>query len=241
VTVGIVGYGRFGRLAAAYAAKRTRVLVFDPLLKPGRVMQRRVRAGTLHEVASQQIVVLAVPVSSLRQVLFSIRKILRPATLVLDVCAVKTKPVVWLEDILPDNVSILGTHPLFGPDSAGESLQGHRVYLCPVRIAKQLLRHTIRLLKREGLVVEVVSPALHDKTMAETLFLTQYIGRLVAKTRLPRHEVSTKSYTELMKMVAIADNDSRELFADMLNYNPYARKVWRRLQHAQTTLPNDFS
>ena len=159
----------------------------------------------------------------------------------MDVCAVKVKPVEWMKKNLPKGVSILGTHPLFGPDSAHASIKGHRLCICPIRIHKERLRHVIRQLKLAGLVVRVISPKEHDKMIAETLFLSQYVGRLVAKAGLARHAFSTKSYADLMKIVEIADNDTRELFRDMLTYNPYAKQVLKRLLRAEKRVLIDLS
>jgi len=35
-------------------------------------------------------------------------------------------PVRWMRELLPPDVAILGSHPMFGPDSAAESLQGRK-------------------------------------------------------------------------------------------------------------------
>ncbi len=43
---------------------------------------------------------------------------LAPDVLVMDTCSVKTHPVGLMERMLPATISILGTHPMFGPDSA---------------------------------------------------------------------------------------------------------------------------
>ena len=146
-----------------------------------------------------------------------------------------------MKKILPKGVSILGTHPLFGPDSAHASIKSHRVCICPVRIDKERLRHVNRHVEAAGLIVKAISPDEHDKMIAETLFLTQYIGRLVGRAGLRRYAYSTNSYRDLMNVVEIADKDTRELFRDMVIYNPYAKQVLRRLLRAETKVLNDLS
>jgi prephenate dehydrogenase len=239
VTVGLIGYGRFGKLAAKYIARHATVFVHDKN-KRVRSPSKRIRNATLHQAASQQIVILAVPVSSLKKTLHSIAPSLQHSALVLDVSAVKAIPVGCMQRILPKHVYILGTHPLFGPDSARDSVRGHRIFLCPVRIPDELLRHVIRLLKGEGLYVQEISPREHDKLIAETLFLTQLVGRLVGSASLPRHAHSTNSYSELMNIVRIADNDTRELFHDMWAYNAYAKRIVKRLQRVGKKLLSEL-
>ncbi len=240
MTVGLIGYGRFGKLAARYMSKRARVVVFDRQLKRARFPSRRIRRGSLAEVAHQEIVVLAVPISSLRKSLLSIRSSLRPSTIVIDVCSVKVQPARWMKELLPSDVHILGTHPVFGPDSADSSLKGHRVALCPVRIPGNLLNKVTAVLKDEGLVPKVMTADQHDRMMAQSLFLTQFVGRVVSRSALRRHDFSTSSYADLMKIVETADNDTRELFRDMFRYNTYAIRVLEKLVSAVPRVLNDL-
>ena len=46
---------------------------------------------------------------------------LKENAVIVDVCSVKEYPVQWMRELLPANVSILATHPMFGPDSAADS------------------------------------------------------------------------------------------------------------------------
>lgn len=251
VTVGLIGYGRFGKLAAKFIATKTNLLVYDkrrtvlPTSRRLDSLSRQVtpsrsaaiKHASLREVASQPVVILAVPVSALQETLHAVKPFLSDSktfpSLVIDVCAVKAKPVQWMKRILPKNVEILATHPLFGPDSAKNSLKKHRIYMSPVRISDGRLRQVTDILDAAELVVERISPDAHDKIIAETLFLTQFVGRLLGGAGLRRRGNSTTSYADLMKIVKIADNDTRELFEDMVKYNPYAKGVLRKLLKAQ--------
>ena len=64
-----------------------------------------------------------------------IAPLLSPDALVIDVCSVKEYPVRLMKELLPERVSILATHPMFGPDSAAHALQGRKIVLCAERIA----------------------------------------------------------------------------------------------------------
>ncbi len=59
------------------------------------------QSGTIDEAASQEIVVLAVPVSRLPDLLRQIKGSVRAGALVIDVCAVKAQPTRWMKAILP--------------------------------------------------------------------------------------------------------------------------------------------
>ena len=239
MTIGLIGYGRFGRLAAKSLASQARVLVFDKRSTRGVTGSRRIVSASLADVAASDVVVLAVPVSSLREVLREIRSHVRPGSLVIDVCAVKVEPVKWMRQILPRGVSILGTHPFFGPDSASGGLKGHRIVLCPVRTPPRLLAQVTKVLRGRGLEVQVMSPVLHDRMVAETIFLTQHIGRLVHVAGLKRWPRSTTNYDRLLSIVEAARHDSVELFADMWKFNPRARRVAMALERAHKRLQKE--
>ena len=70
-----------------------------------------------------------------------------------DVCSVKVYPVQWMRELLPASVSILPTHPMFGPDSAAESLKDRKIVLCPERIADDVYQKIKSWLERQGLIV----------------------------------------------------------------------------------------
>jgi prephenate dehydrogenase len=225
--VGLIGYGRFGRLAARYCAREAEVHVYDP-----RVRVRgggAIRRATLREAASQPVVVLAVPISELRGVLRSIRTLVRPGGLVIDVCSVKVIPLGLMKRILPSSVSIVGMHPLFGPDSDTGVLRGQRVVVSPSRDGARWMGRIRRLARSHGVRLHVMKPAAHDRLMAETLLLTQYIGRLLQGTGIPERAWSTPSYGHLRLLVRTALRDSEQLFLDMWRYNPYGPRTARAL------------
>jgi prephenate dehydrogenase len=241
VTIGLIGYGRFGKLAANILSKRARVVVADRARPRLLHARRNVRAGTIAEAASQEIVLLSVPVSVMQPVLRQIRKHLRPGALVIDVCAVKEKPTFWMRTMLPRSVEILGSHPLFGPDSCKASLKGHTVVLCPVRVGRQRLARISRVLKQEGARTLVMHPDRHDRMIAETIYLTQYVGRLVGLARLKRWEGVTVHYDRLQSVVQAAIHDSSRLFADMRKFNAHGKRVDAALRRAHRTILKQLS
>jgi prephenate dehydrogenase len=241
VKVGLVGYGRFGTLAARVLSRYLDVLIYDIRPAPGaRVRHRRITRAPLERVAAQRIVILAVPISGLQECLRTIAGMVHPGALVMDVCSVKSHPMRWMKRILPEGAYYLGTHPLFGPDSVSRSLRGHRIVLCPGRIPGALLLKITRLLRREGLEVYLMHPRSHDRMIAETLLLTQYIGRLVHHAGLGKRTHSTAHYERLRELCRVAERDSIELFRDMWNFNPYARNLEMRLTRARRQLTKEL-
>jgi prephenate dehydrogenase len=157
-TIGIVGFGRFGRLAARYLAVDCTVRAYDPGARAQDVESTGAQLVSLEATAQSDVVILAVPISSLQQVLGQVKPHLKPESLVVDVCSVKEAPVRWMQELLPPQTAILATHPMFGPDSAAESLLGCKIVICPVRIEPARCEAIRRYLAAKGLVVVETSP-----------------------------------------------------------------------------------
>ncbi len=228
-TVGLIGYGRFGRLAAKYISRRAAVLVYERRASSRPGARGRIRAGTLEEVSSLPVVVLAVPISALRSTLRRMAPHCSPGALVMDVCTVKEEPLRWMREILPRHVAVVGSHPLFGPDSDTGSLRGQRVILCPARGSARLLARVRATLRAEGMTVLRMTPASHDRMVADTIVLSHFVGRMIDGARLTVHSDSTVSYRLLRSVVDVATRDSLQLLRDLWTVNPRARSVIRKL------------
>ena len=236
MTIGLIGYGRFGKLAAHYLSRYARVVVYDRRSAATAAHGAKIRRAPLAEVASQPVVILAVPISEMPRTLRAIRSHLVAGALVADVCTVKVRPVAWMRGILPKSVSILGAHPLFGPDSVSGTLRGHRVILTPVRISGRFLRRIISRLSRAGIRATTMTPEHHDRMVAETILLTHYVGRVVHDAALRRWANGTRSYGKLQEVVDVALNDTFQLLQDVWSYNPYSRSVAAALRRSERRL-----
>ena len=238
--VGIIGFGRFGKLMTRYLAEDCRVLVYDTALDPAEVESRGGDAASLDEVCRQSTVILAVPISALQDVLEKVRSKLVPGTLVVDVCSVKKLPVQWMESILPESVRILATHPMFGPDSAAESLQGGKIVLCPQRLAAEDYRRIKTYLEAKGLIVIEATADEHDREIAVSLALTHFIGRALSEFGARPQRIDTEGFRRLLHILEVVENDTWQLFEDMNRFNPYAmgsrNQFLGALQHIQDKL-----
>jgi prephenate dehydrogenase len=153
---------------------------------------------------------------------------------------VKAIPIRWMKDALPADVGILGTHPFFGPDSAQETLRGKTVVLCPVRISGHHLARVLTELHRVGVETVFMTPIEHDRFMAETILLTQYIGRLVARSGARRWHSVTANYGHLLSIMDTVRHDTTELFADMVRFNPDGTALITSLRRAAESLRRDL-
>ncbi len=237
--IAIIGYGRFGRLAAHYLKHDFRISISDK--RRSVRTERGVMRVSLSEAARKKFIILAVPIGKLTPVLRSLAPLLSPGTIVCDVCSVKEEPIRWMKSILPRHVIQFGTHPLFGPDSAATSCSGKRIVLCPVRITGERLRRISRYLEGLGLIVTRMSAGQHDALMASSLFLTQFIGHTLLRLDLPPAGVSTSNYQRLSEIAMATGHDSLELLRDMYRHNRYAWKTPRLLAAELKKLERELS
>lgn len=228
MNAGLIGFGRIGRLLVRHFARDAKIFVYDPKLDARAVRALGAVPATLAEACAQDVVVLCVPIGAFEALTRRIKGLLRPGTLVVDACSVKEHPVRAMKRHLPKSVSLLATHPNFGPDSAADSLKGRKIVLCKVRMKDADYRRAKRALERKGLDVMEMTPREHDRRMASSLVLTHFIGRSLIAYGAKTTGVDTEGYKRLLRILETVQNDSWELFEDMNHYNAYAAPMRRR-------------
>ena len=230
--IGILGFGRFGRLMARYLAADFPVSVCDSGKNADRIAAAGAQPATLEEAAGQKILILSVPISAFVAALDRVRPHLRPGALVVDVCSVKVLPDRWLSEHLPGNVGYLPTHPMFGPDSAADSLQGRKIVLCPGRVEAERYESIRSYLEKKGLVVIETTAKAHDREIGVTLALTHFIGRSLSRFGAVPLSIDTEGYKRLLHILGVVENDTWQLFADMNRYNPFADEIREKFKAA---------
>ncbi|MBI3289421.1 MAG: prephenate dehydrogenase/arogenate dehydrogenase family protein [Elusimicrobia bacterium] len=228
MSVGIIGFGRLGRLLTRYFAADVSIRVYDPKASPRDIRALGAAPATLEEACRQTVVIPCVPIAAFEGVIRRIRGLIPPGALVIDVCSVKEHPVRVMKRLLPRGVDILATHPNFGPDSAAQSLRGHKLVVCKVRLPAARYRKIKRLLEGKGLRLVEMTPAAHDRKSAASLVLTHFVGRALIGYGAKTTGVDTEGYTRLLRILQTVQNDSWRLFQDMNSYNAYAAPMRRR-------------
>jgi len=217
----MIGLGAFGQLAAEHLRSHFEIVAADAIDRSADAARLGIGWGSLTDAAALPYVLLAVPVQSFAEALEQIRGVVRPGALVIDVGSVKVVPVRAMESLLPDNVEILATHPMFGPQSAAAGLAGHRITVCPVRTTR--LEAAISFLRDKlGLEVYVCDAETHDREIAHTQALAQFVGRALAMLEESASPVRTPGYDHFREVADTVGRDTWELFTAIQNLNPYA-------------------
>jgi prephenate dehydrogenase len=231
--IGIIGFGQFGQFMSRHLAKHFKVTAFDSVNREREANEIGVEWKPFEEVASKEVVTFAVPLKSFEDVLKRAAPILRKDALCLDVCSVKLKPIELMAEILPSSVEIIGTHPLFGPQSGRESIEGLKIAFCPIRTTKA---YEVKKFLAGDLKLSVLekTPEEHDKEMAHVQALTHFVARALFELHVEDSELATVSYDELMKAASLLSEDSWELFQTIQQGNPFAAE--RRKAFIETLL-----
>jgi len=228
--IGIIGLGRFGRLLVKYLSDDFELLVFDRSGKAEK--EKGITPASLEEVCKADIVIPCVPISSFEDVLNAVKSLLKEGSLLVDVCSVKEKPAELMQRLAPAGVQILATHPMFGPDSAPETLKGSKIVLCRLRVNDALYEGIKKYLTSKGLTIIEAPPNEHDLQIARSQILTHFIGRALSEFKVGEMEIDTEGYKRLLRIMEIVENDTWQLYCDMNKYNQYSQTVRRDFMDA---------
>ena len=231
--LGIIGYGRCGQLAAEVLETDFQVMVTDVRDLAGQAAARGVAWGDLAACASRPTVLLAVPVRTLPRVLEAIAPHLREGATVVDMASVKVEPMRWMAELLPPGVSRVGTHPLFGPESAPErNVRGQGIVICEAEGYAPAARSIEVIARRLGLESIRLDPETHDREMARSQALVFLIARALAAAGLEGSQYGTPSERRVWSALNMTAADTDELYEDILKLNPFALESTRALVEA---------
>lgn len=210
--IAIIGYGQFGRFMAKHLRPNATIVPIDSDTDPKKVVLC-------------DIVIFAVPMPSLNAAITAVAPHVEKGALIADVTSVKQAPLALLEAAFP-NHEIIGTHPIFGPQSGKHGIAGLPIVVTNVSCGKQRYARIKRFLK-EALVLTVIeqTPEQHDFEMARVQALTHLIGRAITELDIASYATNTRSYKHLLELKELLKNDSWELFTTIQNANPAAAAI----------------
>ncbi len=223
-TIGLLGFGRFGKMAYEHLRRDKKVLVHD---SNSLQLQDIPEATTFEEVLSAPLIVLCVPISALENICKRMAIYLQKGQIVVDTCSVKKRPIEWMLAHLPEPVQILGTHPLFGPDSGKEGVAGLKIALSPARIEQEAYDTIRQYLQKLQLVTIEVTPEEHDQQIAKSQAVFHLIAQVMKQLKWTSQAISTPGPEAFDQLVRTVQHDTDQLFLDIERENPYAAE-WRQ-------------
>jgi prephenate dehydrogenase len=216
-TIGIIGYGQFGRLMHEYLSMHFEVFVYDI----------HDDEEVLRGACAADVLIFAVPMRTLVAACETVHKYVGTQTIIVDVISVKVQPLEVLQKYFPKN-PILGTHPIFGPQSVKENggIKNMPIVLVNISV-RQGVYLQIRNFLEKILTLKIIekSAATHDKEMAVVQGISHLIGRALKHMDIEDYETSTHSYKQLIELRDLLQHDSWGVFETIQNNNPYAADI----------------
>tara|TARA_Y100000310_G_scaffold135567_1_gene134404 strand:+ start:8814 stop:9566 length:753 start_codon:yes stop_codon:yes gene_type:complete len=232
MNIGIIGFGRFGQVMAKILKPNHNIITANRSDKSKIAKKLGIKYSDLNKVCKQELIILAVPIREIGNLIQKIQPMLKPGTILMDTCSVKEYPIKIMKKYLPADIEILGTHPMFGPDSIKYGLRKLQIVFCPANIQKENLEKIKAIFKNLALQIIQVSAKEHDKQTALSLCLVHFIGRGLGKMKTKLEPIHTLNFNRLLKIQESVTNDSLELFQDMQKYNKYAKEQRKSLINA---------
>ena len=233
-SVGIIGFGRFGRVLSNILQKGFGIKAYDP--KPIGEFSG-VEFTDLESILKEKVIFVAVPIRHFESLVKEISPHLSEGTTIIDVCSVKTHPAKIMENNLPENIGIIATHPMFGPDSF-ISNNRLKMMMNNTRDAHNQFNCWRQFFKDQGIHVMEMSPDQHDRMAAQTQGVTHFLGRMLKEYGIRKTTIDTQGFRDLLDLVDQTCNDTWELYTDLQLYNPYTDDMINKLKLATASLDN---
>lgn len=225
MNIGILGYGRFGKIWSTCLAPYGDVRIFDTHVFED-IENVGVRFEPIETVFSSDFIFLCVPMSAFEKVCEDIKDEVGKNSVLIDVCSVKVEPAETMKKIFEETQELIATHPLFGPDSISKTgLPGKKIVVANLTASEEHLAKLEDIFTQMELNIIHCTPEEHDKQMAKSQALIHYLGRAFAELGLEDQEISTPDYQSFVRINDLVNNDTWQLFFDMQTKNPFAREV----------------
>lgn len=229
-TVSVYGYGRFGKLWADILAEDFQVQVYSRHGVQPEEVSGNIKITDEKGIFDCDALFFCVSISSFEDVLQKSSDFCKEKSVFFDTCSVKVYPVGWMKEHLPACSKIIGTHPMFGPDSYPQTTEKLAMVMSNISADSETFAEWTDYFSTKSLEVEVMSAELHDQMTAYSQGITHYMGRVFADLQLQPSSIDTHGYKKLLEVMARTCNDSWQLFLGLQRYNPYAQKMRRDLQ-----------
>jgi|TARA_Y100000994_G_scaffold49016_1_gene38592 prephenate dehydrogenase len=236
-SVGIIGFGRFGKVLANILQRGFAIKAYDP--KPAGPFPG-VQFLDLDTVLNEKVVFIAVPIRHFESVIADISKKLKKETTLIDVCSVKSYPVNIMLKILPDHIGVIATHPMFGPDSY-MSNSNLKMMINNTRDLYNQYSFWKRFFSDQSIQIIEMTPDQHDRLAAKTQGVTHFLGRMLKEFGIKKTNIDTQGFRDLLDLVGQTCNDTWELYADLQLYNPYTEDMVEKLKASTNKLDNQLN
>ena len=170
-------------------------------------------------VKDSDLVVLCIPVGSMKETAKKISKILKVGCVLTDTGSTKSSVIDDIKSHLGENIFFIPSHPLAGTENSGPEAGFANLFkgkywvivpYCPIPI--EIMEDFRKFLSGTGAIVETMKPDYHDKILAITSHLPHLIAYTIVGTATDledqtKHDVVRFSATGFRDFTRIASSD----------------------------------
>ena len=173
------------------------------------------------------VVIVAVPINVTERVIKEVAPHVREGCLLMDITSIKEIPSKVMEEYAKEGVTVIPTHPMFGPSTP--SLLRQVVILTPSERHKntEWFEKVYNFLKKEGARVIVISPEEHDRIMGVVQGLTHFafisLGAALKELNVDIKEsrkFASPIYELMISIIGRIIGQNPYLYADIQMFNP---------------------
>eukprot|EP01120_Amphizonella_sp_Union-15-10_P016784 TRINITY_DN9059_c0_g1_i1.p1 TRINITY_DN9059_c0_g1~~TRINITY_DN9059_c0_g1_i1.p1 ORF type:complete len:698 (-),score=156.38 TRINITY_DN9059_c0_g1_i1:15-2015(-) len=236
--IGILGFGKFGQFLAKRFQGPNRCFALSRTSYDIESKELGLRCYTFEQIElffSEPLdcLIISVSILSFESVVKSLPLEKLKNILVIDVLSVKSHPKKVLQSILPPEVDILCTHPMFGPESGRYGWNDLPFVYERVRISQvDRCNKFLDLFSSQGCRMIEISCEQHDSYAANSQFITHFTGRMLGEQGLRPTPIDTKGFQMLLYLIDVTVKDSFDLFYGLYRYNPHSAETLQNLNKA---------
>jgi len=226
-TVAIIGGGLIGTSLSLSIKKNNLcdvIKVYDSNIEVRKKLKERLSPNEIYEsledtVFDADLVVLCIPVGSMKEVAKSISKLLKDGCILTDTGSTKNSVIKDVKPYISQNIWFIPSHPLAGTENSGpeagfpELFKGKYWVIVPYySIPNEVMDNFSKFLSGSGAVTEIMKPEYHDKILAITSHLPHLIAYTIVGTATDledqtKYDVVRFSATGFRDFTRIASSD----------------------------------
>ena len=226
-TVAIIGGGLIGTSLSLSIKKNNLcdvIKVYDTNIQVRKKLEERLSPNEIYEsleetVFDADLVVLCIPVGSMKEVAKSISKLLKDGCILTDTGSTKNSVIKDVKPYINQNIWFIPSHPLAGTENSGpeagfpELFKGKYWVIVPYySIPNEVMDNFSKFLSGSGAITEIMKPEYHDKILAITSHLPHLIAYTIVGTATDledqtKYDVVRFSATGFRDFTRIASSD----------------------------------
>ena len=226
-TVAIIGGGLIGTSLSLSIKKNNLcdvIKLYDSNIEVRKKLKERLSPNEIYEsledtVFDADLVVLCIPVGSMKEVAKSISKLLKDGCILTDTGSTKNSVIKDVKPYISQNIWFIPSHPLAGTENSGpeagfpELFKGKYWVIVPYySIPNEVMDNFSKFLSGSGAITEIMKPEYHDKILAITSHLPHLIAYTIVGTATDledqtKYDVVRFSATGFRDFTRIASSD----------------------------------